>query len=71
MGQTIEVCLEFDLPIAQGVRLVFATFANERGDVVELTDEPVEESECFLQKPTQTSLQGPCRDERPALASTN
>jgi hypothetical protein len=58
VGQTIEVCLEFDLPIAQGVRLVVATFANERGDVVELSDEPAEKSECFLQKPTQTALQG-------------
>jgi hypothetical protein len=52
VGQTIEVCLEFDLPIAQGVCLVVATFDNGRGDVVELTDEPAEESECFLQKPT-------------------
>jgi putative DNA-invertase from lambdoid prophage Rac len=58
VGQTIEVCLDFDLPIAQGVRLVVATFANERGDVVALTDEPAEESWCFLQRPTQTALQG-------------
>jgi len=48
LGQTIEVCLEFDLPPAQGVRLVVATFENERRDVVELTEEPAEESECFL-----------------------
>jgi hypothetical protein len=58
VGQTIEVCLEFDLPIAQGVRLVVATFDNGCGDVVELTDEPAEESECFLQKPTYTALRG-------------
>lgn len=58
VGQTVEVCLEFDLPLAQGVRLVVATFANERGDVAELTDMPAGDSECFLQKPTQTSLQG-------------
>jgi hypothetical protein len=58
VGQTIEVCLEFDLPLAQGVRLVAATFANERGDAVEFTDEPAEESWCFLQKPTQTALRG-------------
>ena len=38
--QTIEVCLEFDMPPAQGVRFVVATFVNERGDVAELTDMP-------------------------------
>jgi hypothetical protein len=58
VGQTIEVCLEFDMPLSQGVRFVVATFVNERGDVVELTDMPSAESECFLQKPKQTSLQG-------------
>ncbi len=31
VGQTVEVCLEFDLPLAQGVRFVVAPFANERG----------------------------------------
>jgi hypothetical protein len=50
--------MEFDLPPAQGVRLVVATFENERGDAVELTDMPAEESECFLQRPTQSALQG-------------
>ncbi len=58
VGQTVEVCLEFDLPLAQGVRFVVATFENERGDVAELTDVPAGVSECFLQKPTQTALQG-------------
>ena len=58
VGQSIEVCLEFDLPPAQGVRLVVATCENERGDVVELSDEPVEESWCFLQRPTQSALRG-------------
>lgn len=58
LGQTVEVCLEFDLPLAQGVRLVVATFENERGDVAELTDVPASVSECFVQKPTQTALQG-------------
>ena len=58
VGQTIEVYLEFDLPPAQGVRLVVATFANERGDVVELTDDPVEGSWCFVQRPTQSALRG-------------
>ncbi len=58
VGQTVEVCLEFDLPLAQGMRLVVATFANEGGDVMELTDMPAGVSECFLQKPKQTSLRG-------------
>jgi hypothetical protein len=58
VGQTIEVCLEFDLPPARGVRRVVATFANERGDVAELTDVPAGASECVLQEPTQTGLQG-------------
>lgn len=58
VGQTVEVCLEFDLPPAQGVRLVVASFANERGDVAELTDMPAGVSECFLQEPRQTSLRG-------------
>lgn len=65
VGQTVEVCLEFDLPLAQGVRFVVATFANERGDVAELTEVPAGVSECFLQEPTQTALQG--RAARPGL----
>ncbi len=58
VGQTVEVCLEFDLPLAQGVRLVVASFANEHGEIVELTNMPAGVSECFFQEPTQTSLQG-------------
>ena len=58
VGQTIEVCLEFDLPPAQGVRRVVATFENERGDIVELTDVPAGVSECVVQEPTQIGLQG-------------
>ena len=58
LGQTIEVCLEFDLPPARGVRRVVATFANERGDVAELTDVPAGASECVVQEPTQIGLQG-------------
>ena len=58
VGQNVEVSLEFDLPLAQGVRLVVATFANEHGDVMELTDMPGGMSECFVQKPKQTSLRG-------------
>ena len=58
VGQVVEVCLEFDLPLSQGVRCVVAAFENERGDVAELTDTPAEESWCFLQRPTQTALRG-------------
>ena len=58
VGQTVEVCLEFDLPPARGLRRVVATFANERGDVTELTDVPAGASECVLQEPTQVGLQG-------------
>ena len=56
--QTVEVCLEFDLPPARGVRRVVATFVNERGDMAELTDVPAKESECVLQEATQIALQG-------------
>ena len=58
VGQTVEVYLEFDLALAKGVRLVVATFENERGDVVNLSDMPSGVSECFLQKPKETSLRG-------------
>ena len=36
VGQTIEVCLEFDMPPAQGVRFVVATFVNERGETADV-----------------------------------
>jgi hypothetical protein len=58
VGQTIEVCLEFDLPPARGVRRVVATFENQRGQIVELSDVPLKMSECVLQEPTETALQG-------------
>jgi hypothetical protein len=58
VGQTIEVCLEFDLPPTRGIRRIVGVFANERGDVVELTDVPARMSECILQEPSQTALQG-------------
>jgi hypothetical protein len=58
VGQTVEVCLEFDLPLAQGVRLVVATFANQHGDIVGLTNMPAGVSECFLQSPKRSSLWG-------------
>jgi hypothetical protein len=38
------------------MRPVVATFANEHGDVVVSTDMAAGVSECFLQKPKQTSL---------------
>jgi hypothetical protein len=40
------------------LRRVVATFANERGDVAELTDVPAGASECVLQETTQVGLQG-------------
>ena len=58
VGQPVEVCLEFDLPPAQGVRRVAATFENERGDLVELVDVPAGASECVVQESTQIGLQG-------------
>jgi hypothetical protein len=58
VGQTIEVCLEFDLPPARGVRRVVGVFENERGQVVELSDVPARLSECVVQEPTQIALQG-------------
>jgi hypothetical protein len=56
--QTIEVCLEFDLPPARGVRRVVGVFENERGQVVELSEVPARLSECVVQEPTQIALQG-------------
>ena len=53
-------CVEgvLDLPAARGMRRVVATFANERGDVAEMTDVSTNESECVLQEPTQIGLKG-------------
>ena len=58
VGQTIEVCLALDLPPARGIRRVEAVLANERGEVIELTDVPASASECVLQDPSQTALRG-------------
>ena len=58
VGETVEVCLEFDLPPTRGIRRIVGVFANERGDVVELTDVPARMSECVMQEPSQTALQG-------------
>jgi hypothetical protein len=58
VGQTIEVCLEFDLPPARGIRRVMGIFQNQRGQVVELYDVPARLSDCVVQEPTQIALQG-------------
>jgi hypothetical protein len=58
VGQTVEVCLEFDLPPARGIRRTVGVFENQRGQVLELSDAPLKASECVLQEPTQTALQG-------------
>jgi hypothetical protein len=65
VGQSIEVCMEFNLPPTRGIRRIVGVFANERGDVVELTDVPARMSECVLQEPSQTALQG--RASRPGV----
>ncbi len=63
VGETIEVCLEFDLPPTRGIRRIVGTFVNERGETLELTDVPARMSECVLQEASQTALQG--RADRP------
>ncbi len=65
VGETIEVCLELDLPPARGIRRVEAVLANGHGDVIELTDVPASASECVLQDPSQTALRG--RADRPGV----
>ena len=65
VGETIEVCLALELPPARGIRRVVAVLANERGDVVELTDAPASSSKCVLQDPSRTALRG--RAERPGV----
>ncbi len=65
VGETIEVCLALDLPPARGIRRVVAVFANERGEIIELTDMPTRVSECVLQDPSQTALRG--RADRPGV----
>jgi hypothetical protein len=65
VGETIEVCMALDLPPARGIRRIVAVFANEHGEVIELTDVPARVSECMLQDPSQTALRG--RAERPGV----
>ena len=64
VGQTVEVCLEFDLPLARGIRRIVGVFENQQGQILELSDVPLRASECVLQEPTQTALQG--RPVRPS-----
>ncbi len=65
VGETIEVCLALELPPARGIRRVVAVLANERGEVIQLTDVPTRASECVLQDPSQTALWG--RAEHPGV----
>jgi hypothetical protein len=65
VGETIEVCLALELPPARGIRRVVAVLANERGEVIEMTDVPADASECVLQDPSQTALRG--RADRPGV----
>jgi len=58
VGQTIEVCLDLDLPPTRGICRIVAVFVNEHGEVIELTDVPARVSECVLQDPSQTALRG-------------
>ena len=58
IGQIVEVCLEFDLPPARGIRRIVGVFENQQGQLLEFSDEPLKASECVLQEPTQTALQG-------------
>src|SRR4028119_1471866 len=52
VGETIEVCLALELPPARGIRHIVAVFANEYGEIIELTDAPARVSECMLQDPS-------------------
>ncbi len=58
VGQTVEVCLKFDLPPARGIRRIVGVFENQQGQTLKLSDVPLSASECVLQEPTQTALQG-------------
>jgi hypothetical protein len=65
VGQTIEVCLDLRLPPSRGIRRIAGVFVNERGEAIELTDVPAKASQCVLQDPSQTALQG--RAARPGV----
>ena len=71
VGQTIEVCLDLDLPPTRGICRIVAVFVNEHGEVIELTDVPARVSECVLQNPSQTSTSCPSSTRaRPRTAPT-
>ena len=61
VGQTIEVCLDVDLPPARGIRSIVGVFVGESGRVLELTEVPARASECVLQDPSKTALRGRAR----------
>ncbi len=67
VGQTVKVCLEFDLPLTRGVRRVVATFANGHGDVAELIDVPLGR----LSASGRSPLRPVCRAGWPTRASTD
>jgi hypothetical protein len=58
VGQSVEVCLDFDPPPARGIRRIVGIFENHQGQVVELSDVPNRMSECVVQEPAQIALQG-------------
>jgi hypothetical protein len=58
VGQTIEVCLDLRLPPSRGIRRIVGVFLNECGEAIELTEVPATASQCVLQDPSQTALQG-------------
>jgi hypothetical protein len=58
VGQTVEVCLDLNLPLSRGIRRVVGVFENEEGQFVELSDVPARMSDCVVQEPTQIALQG-------------
>lgn len=58
VGQTVEVCLDLNLPLSRGIRRVVGVFENEEGQVVELSDVPARMPDCVVQEPTQIALQG-------------
>ena len=65
VGQTIEVCLDLRLPPSGGIRRIVGVFVNECGEAIELTEVPAKASQCVLQDPSQTALQG--RAARPGV----
>jgi hypothetical protein len=67
VGQTVEVCLEFDLPPARGIRRIVGVFENQQGQILELSDVPSGRRSASCRSPRRP----PCRDARPAPAITS